>query len=266
MNAAQTAPSRAWDVAGPVHLVGTPPRLSGRVTIANHGADKLKVKTLDLRVKGLRKSAPALACIMQVSARVAPGASSSFIAQAVVDDAMPPGTYEAEIDVGGETRPAVLHVLERRELVVTPGAFDLVGAPGASVAHPAVIVNAGNVEATVPKVALAALGEQGALHSLFHVAMSQAGREGHVKALDAYAALLAQSEVDPVKVTFGDASGAKLAPGESRAVQLQFELPARLARHRVYRGAFLVGKTRCTLDITTENGNQETRTPRGGRK
>jgi hypothetical protein len=266
MNAAQTTPARAWDVAGPILLVGTPPRLSGRVTLANRSAERLKVKTLDLRLTGPRDLAPDRTFALQLSARVAPGASASFTAQAVVDETMPPGTYQAEVDVGGELRAAVLHVLERREVTVAPELFDLAGAPGESVVHPAVITNAGNVEATLPKVVLAGLGEDGALHSLFHVAMSQRGREGHIAALDAYAALLAEAEVDAAKVLLGEAAGATLAPGEARAVQLTFELPARLARHRLYRGTFLIGRTRCTIELVTENGAPDTRTPRRGRK
>lgn len=266
MNALQTTPTRAWDVAGTVHLVGAPPRLTGRVTIANHGAEKLKVKTLDLRLKpGLKASTPR-SFVVQLSARVAPGAVSSFVAQAEVDDVMPAGLYEAEIDVGNESRPAVLHVLERREISLTPVLFELSGAAGAKLKHPVVIANIGNVAVTLPRVVLAGMGEQGALHGLFHVAMSQAGGKGHVAALDAYAGLLANAEVDPVKVTLGDAAGATLAPGESRAVEFGFELPARLARHRIYRGTFVVGKTRAVVEVTTENGAASPSSPRRGRK
>jgi hypothetical protein len=253
-------------VAGPILLVGTPPRLSGRVTLANRSAEKLKVKTLDLRLTGARDPESSRIFPLQLSARVAPGASASFTAQAVVDETMPPGTYQAEVDLAGEWRTAVLQVLERREFSVAPELFELAAAPGESVTHPAVIANAGNVPATLPKVALAGLGEDGALHSLFHVAMSQRGREGHVAALDAYAALLAEAEVDAVKVLLGEAVGATLAPGEARAVQLTFELPARLARHRLYRGTFLIGRTRCTIELVTENGASDPRTPRRGRK
>jgi hypothetical protein len=262
MNAQRATSSRAWDVVGPILLVGPPPRLSGRVTVANRGTDKLKVKALDLRLK----KAPARTFALQLAARVAPGASTAFTAQAVVDETMPPGAYEAEVDLDGEPRPAVLHVLERRELSVNPETFDVVGAPGESVTHPAVIANSGNLDVTLPKVTLAAIGEDGALQSLFHVAMAQRGRDGHVPALDAYAALLSESEVEPVKVLFGDAAGATLAPGETRAVQLTFELPARLARHRFYRGAFLIGRTRCMLELAGDNATSDTRSPRRGSK
>ena len=262
MNAQRATSSRAWNVVDPILLVKPPPLLSDRVTIANHGTDKLKVKALDLRLK----KAPARTFALQLAARVAPGASAAFMAQAVVDEVMPPGAYEAEVDVEGESRPAVLHVLERRELSVNPETFDLAGAPGESVTHPAVIANSGNLDATLPKVALAAIGEQGALQSLFHVAMAQRGRDGHVPALDAYAALLAESEVEPVKVLLGDAGGATLGPGEARAVELTFELPARLARHRFYRGTFLIDRTRCGLELAADNATSDTRSPRRGRK
>lgn len=261
MNAQQTN-ARAWDLVGPILLVGPPPRLAGRVTVANRGGEKLKVKALDLRVKG----APDRTFALQLAARVAPGATAAFNAQAVVDETMSPGTYQAEVDVEGESRPAVLHVLERRELSVIPETFELAGAPGESVTHPAVIANAGNLEATLPKVALAGIGEEGALQSLFHVAISRRGREGHVPALDAYAALLSETEVEPVKVLLGEAAGATLAPGETRAVQLTFELPDRLARHRFYRGTFLIGRTRCMLELAAGNGNSDTRPTRRGRK
>jgi hypothetical protein len=140
-------------------------------------------------------------------------------------------------------------VLEHREVVVAPAGFELYGLPGASLAVPAVVANLGNVPFVLPKAALVALGEDAAVTQLFHVALARKGAEGHAAALDAYAQLVAAAEVDAAKVLVGAGAGEAIAPGESRETSFTFELPARLARHRRYRGSFTIGRAECTVDL-----------------
>ena len=232
-------------------LIGRPPLLAGMLQLANPTTDKIKLKSGLVRVKDRQWGDPHKPLALAVSARVPGGVTTQVPVSLTVDQRMPPGEYKGEAMFDGEDKPreVVVRVLENREVAVTPAAFELYGAPGAAVSVPAVVSNLGNVPFVLPKVALAALGLDKAVTQLFHVAMARKGTEGHQAALDAYAQLVGESEVDAAKVLVGAGAGEPLAPGESVETTLQFELPQRLARHRLYHGTFSIGRAECSVRI-----------------
>ena len=244
-------------------LIGRPPLLAGMLHLANPTADKIKLKSGRVRLKDKQWGDPHKPLALDVSARLPGGAAAHVPVSMTVDQRMPPGEYKGEAMFDGEDKPReiVLKVLENREVAVTPAAFELYGAPGAAVTVPAVVSNLGNVPFVLPKVALAALGLDTAVTQLFHVAMARKGGEGHQAALDAYAQLVGESEVDPAKVLMGAGAGEPLAPGESVETTLQFELPQRLARHRLYRGTFSIGKAQCGVQIEVAEGSTDATRP-----
>lgn len=244
-------------------LIGRPPLLAGMLHLANPTADKVKLKSGRVRLKDRQWGDPHKPLALDVSARLQGGAAAHVPVSMTVDQRMPPGEYNGEAMFDGEDKPRqiVLKVLENREVAVTPTTFELYGAPGAAVTMPVVVSNLGNVAFVLPKVALAALGLDTAVTQLFHVAMARKGGEGHQAALDTYAQLVGESEVDPAKVLMGVGAGESLAPGESIETTLQFELPQRLARHRLYRGTFSIGKAQCGIQIEVAEGSTDVTRP-----
>ena len=244
-------------------LIGRPPLLAGMLHLANPTADKIKLKSGLVKLKDRQWGDPHKPLTLDVSARLAAGAAAQLPVSMTVDQRMPPGEYKGEATFDSEDKPReiVLKVLENREVAVTPATFEVYGAPGAAITVPAVISNLGNVPLVLPKVALAALGLDTAVTQLFHVAMARKGGEGHQAALDAYAQLVGESEVDPAKVLLGAGAGESLAPGESVETTLQFELPPRLARHRLYRGTFSIGKAQCGVQIEVAEGSTDSTRP-----
>jgi len=244
-------------------LIGQPPLLAGMLQLANPTADKIKLKSGRVRLKDKQWGDPHRPLALDVSARLPGGVAAQVPVSMTVDQRMSPGEYSGEAVFDGEDKPreVVLKVLENREVAVTPAAFMLYGAPGATVSVPAVVSNLGNVPFAMPKVALAALGLDSAVTQLFHVAMARKGTEGHQAALDAYAQLVGESEVDPAKVLVGAGAGALLSPGESGETTLQFELPQRLARHRLYRGTFSIGRAECSVGIEVAEASLDATRP-----
>jgi len=267
MATTQQMPARPWDIpAGPILLVGQPPRLTGMLKLINRGDDKIKIKSLPIRVKLSDKDDAYLDLELELSARLPARGSSHVIAGVPVGEDIAPGNYAAEVDLGGERRAAVLHVLERRDLMVLPESFELFVTPGASLVRPVVITNLGNVAFVVPKVALVPLGQRGALFSNFHIAIAQKGQESHQAALNRYASLLSQAEPEPMKAVFRGIGGETIAAGETRAGEIEFEPPAKLARHGQYLGQFNVGSFICGVELSVDNGTPTTdHRPRGKR-
>jgi hypothetical protein len=224
-------------------LIGPPERLAGIVRLSNPGSDKLKIKSAPVTLK---EGGTAL---LTVGARLVPGATQHVEAVVALDPRTPPAELHGEVVLGDQKHAVVLKVLERRSVAIVPSAFELHGAPGTSVSVPVVLTNLGNVAFELPRLALAALGEVQAFTHLFHVAMAKKGGEGHQAALDNFAQLLNASEVDAPKAWFGDGAACTLAPGARLETQIRFELPANLARHRLYRGTFAVGRTVCSVEI-----------------
>lgn len=230
-------------------LIGTPSQLQGMVRLSNPGAEKLKIKTAPLRLKG----GAAEGVLLSLGARLAAGTTAHTQATLQLDPRTPPGELHGQAMLGDEARDVVIKVLEHREVALTPDRFVLHGAPGASVTMPLLVTNVGNVPFQLPRVALVALGQVQAFEQLFHVAVARAGATGHQAALDAFAKLLHGSEVDAPKVLFGAGAGKPLAPGEALETELRFELPANLARHRLYVGSFSVGRAQCTVEIEVDD-------------
>ncbi|HSI55978.1 MAG TPA: hypothetical protein VLA16_00385 [Ideonella sp.] len=242
---------------GAITLIGRPALLRGSVLLANRSAQKFKLKTATLNLKDGGSGDPHLprqGLALQVSARLPPGAAAHAPLQLSLDARTPAGTYhgEAVFDALGETREAVLRVLEHRALSLRPSHFELYGRPGGSLSLPAVVTNLGNVAFTLPKASPLTLGEDNAFSALFHAAMARKGAEGHQVALDAFTELLAASEVESGRVVWAADGGKTLAPGESLSTELVFELPEKLSRRRAYVGGFVVGRAACSVELEVD--------------
>ena len=261
--ATRTKPSSHADTRSDVIvLIGEPPRLEGTMTIHNHTNEKVKVKTLRLCLAG-RENSDGRELDLDVGARVPPHSSARVLVSLNVGDSFGPGEYRGHVETAGEKQEAVLHVLERREMRVLPQSFSVVAAAGAQVKRPIVFTNLGNVAATIPKHAVISVGEPAAPLTLFHVAVSQKGGEGHQAVLDQYAGLLSKSEVSPVRALLGELGGQTLAPGETRQGEIQFELPRNLARNRVYVGDLNLDTAVCSFTLQVENGGDDSASPKG---
>jgi len=218
------------------------------VRVSNPGQHKLKIKTARLSLDG----AAADGVHVALDARLAAGATQHASATLRLDPRTPPGELRGRVDVGGEEREVVIKVLEHREVGLAPDRFAIHGPPGASVQVPLHLTNLGNVPFDVPRVALVALGQANAFEQLFHTAVAEAGSGGYQAALDVFARMLQGAEVAAPKVLFGEGAGQALAPGAALETTLTFELPAGLARHRLYLGSFHVGRTQCAVEIEVD--------------
>lgn len=229
-------------------LIGPPASVTGVVRVSNPGSEKLNLKFAALRCE---KHAADNARIA-LRARLAPGETRHARAALSLDPHTPPGQVRGRATIGGETRDVVINVLEHLEMGVTPDQFVVHGRPGGRITVPVVLTNLGNVPCAVPRIALANISQAAGFDRLFHVAIARSGSEGYQAALDTFAQLLQDSEVQPPKVLVGTGAHGSLAPGSSIETELTFELPGDLARHRRYLGSFVLGRTVCPLEIAVD--------------
>ena len=104
MASSQQTPATPWDIpAGPILLVGQPPRLSGMLKFVNRGNDKVKIKSLPIRVKLDDKDDAYLDLELELSARLPARGSSHVVAGVQIGEELAPGNYAAEVDLGGSS-------------------------------------------------------------------------------------------------------------------------------------------------------------------
>ncbi|MGR8931913.1 MAG: hypothetical protein ACU836_14870 [Gammaproteobacteria bacterium] len=231
-----------------ITFVGSPPLLSGMLRVNVGGSEKLKLKIPSLAISPAGGDCGDKLPNARLAVAFAADQIGLANAQLQVDQHLAPGVYHACLALSGEQREIVLHVLEHRAVGITPNRFELL-TETQKVTVPVLISNDGNVPFSLPRAILVPLGERGALSSGFHLAVAQQGAAGHQAVLDAYAALLAESEIEPVQAHFTNGGRKALEPGEVVATEISFQLPKNLKRHKLYQGRFMVEHTRCSLKL-----------------
>jgi hypothetical protein len=165
----------------------------------------------------------------------------------------PPGTYEATAVVDGEEVPIVIDVEPEVELQASPDQLVLNAAPGERVERQLIIANAGNVPAELRKAYAFGIFASGGLERSLHRVYTEERPEG-VRRIDMLADLLAEEHGGIVRVAVTEGAG-DLEPGEARAVDLSFHLPADLRSGRTYTGVLAVHDLRYHVRIEVTGRN-----------
>lgn len=240
-------------------VTGHPPLLTGHFGLRNRTGERRKLRAVrisGLALRGGREvastvSAPTAA--VRVYARAEGGEETRVPLRLRVDPHMSPGIYEGEIECDGERRPLTVHVHERWRLRVAPRSHDLKVRAGERVVRAIEVANLGNVPWELPRAAFATLHEPEGAHQSLFAALKKVGAEGGQRVLDELARELADREIDPPVVRVR-AEGRLLQPGESRLVELEFDPPASLRRHRRYSGSVRFENARLRFDLEIVEG------------
>lgn len=223
----------------PVIFIGDPRTCVGFVEV--HNPNKTPVR---LRRVYLRGAAPlALACESdgaieaRVSRTLCPGATETLRLALRLAAGTPPGSYQAELSLGGcAPRAVTVQVLERRRARISPAAISCAYEPGSTHTLRVHVQNLGNVATVIPVRAALELheGDRG-WPNHFHSAARAAGELGHVAFLDAFTKRLSKAEppVGRAKVRSG---AGPLDAQQSRLVELEIRMPKKLRAGRRYRG------------------------------
>jgi hypothetical protein len=220
----------------PVFLFGPPKKLTGVVPLRNGGGERAVLRRAALR----GDVAGGLAVRRLSSVRLEPDQRSDVELTFDIDPTTPPGEYEAEVEVAGVVRSAVVRVTEAVAVDVTPFRLVIEAAPGDTVEKHVVVQNKGNVDALVNAAAVIPLDDEvldcrilrGALDRFTSredatfddllVDMAEAGRH----ALDR-AGLARVRTIEGMQT---------IAPGEARTVGFLIQVPPNLPFGSRYYG------------------------------
>jgi hypothetical protein len=170
-----------------------------------------------------------------------------------------PGIYPATIEYPkGALVPVTVHVFERRQTRLHPATIPFTAMPGQKLVVAIAAKNLGNVETTIaPRVVVMLRAGDENWHQHLHRAASANGDHGHGPVLDDFVKRMGQHELRPGRAKVSTGAGA-LAPLESRNLQVEFTVPAGLAKGRRYIAVARLGDGQLTFLLQTPDTTPDT--------
>jgi hypothetical protein len=230
----------------PLVLTGEPRRIRGRFNLTNTGDEQVVVRGAQLRTasKTKRRGAqPALEVNYPIHPIIVrPGRSRSVSVRMSIDPYTPPGEYEAELEVGGETTPIKLHVIEKVDLSIFPDRLIIRDAPGASVSKRIIVRNNGNVPVSIGEIGAVVLEDERLECRLVRRIVAaldseneEAELEDHLRTAIAQAqSVFQQAGALRVRNRSGTVT---IEPGSTEPIDLEIQLPNSLDRRTRYTGS-----------------------------
>jgi hypothetical protein len=252
----------------PIILVGPPESLEGEVLLHNGGPEKLILR--DVRVRGeaiARRGAaaggPGELALRRVILR--PGQLRRLPLPLALSPHTPPGEYHAEVKVGEHVRQIVMHVSEVVQLEIEPDPVVVDNRPGNTISKRVVFSNRGNVALTIGEIGAVVLDEEYLNCRAGRAAVMNS--EERVHSLDDFLTeyihetrvALAETGLLRVHNTAGTFT---LAPGEVRAVEIEFRVPDKLERRARYFGAAALYTSNLDIVIAPTHAEQAARPAR----
>jgi hypothetical protein len=148
----------------------------------------------------------------------------------------PPGTYSGSVEVGGNELPIVAEVEPRPRLETDPPRLAFDAEPGEEVTAEVTLLNTGNVPWEVPGASSFCVFDGSGVDHAFWAALASDPPEGKQR-VDVLLDDLAESHGGLVQVR-ARPRGRRIAPGESRDVQITLRFSDRIRAGRAYAGSW----------------------------
>ena len=142
----------------PIVMVGQPGNLQGVLKLRNRGSDRLVLRELHLAAPfaahvATRAAGDVSLPTLRLSPGVLrPGNASEISLSMALDPCTPPGEYQAQIDVAGQARQVVVHVVEKVSLRLSPSEVIVENLPDQRIPKRIVASNKGNVPLTIAEI------------------------------------------------------------------------------------------------------------------
>jgi len=163
----------------------------------------------------------------------------------------PPGEYDAQLEIDGETHTLAIKVEPQRKLAATPNRSMFAGVRGASVEATVRLFNQGNVGIDIPESDVLCLYDERGVEDAFN-SMFQMDSEDPLRLIGHLVLKLRDGSGGPIKLRIGAGAG-ELPPGADRAVSIRINLPEKLKPGRSYDGFWRLGPLRHSIRIEVDD-------------
>ncbi|HLV33548.1 MAG TPA: hypothetical protein VKY59_00480 [Spirillospora sp.] len=257
----------------PLVLVGESGRIRGKLNLTNTSSEEVVLQDALLRtlpVKGARgKETPAALEINKPLHPIImrPGRSRSVSLKMTIDPYTPPGEYDAQLEIGGETKPVKVHVVEKVDLSLHPDRLVIREAPGGTVTRRIVIQNKGNVPLVIGEIGAVPLEDERLecrilrrVATAINTEAKAADFEDHFRtAMAQIQGVIQQAGALRVHNNTGTVT---IAPGGAQAIDLEIQLPESLDRRTRYTALVPIYSRNLMFEIAPILGDQPTKNTR----
>lgn len=251
------------DAAEPLLLVGPPRDVRGQFRVQNSTERKIVVRQPMLKAAAAPRVKPGTAASGKPAALpvealalrriiVRPGQSRPVPVALALDPRTPPGTYHADLDVEGERRSVVLHVIEDVALTIAPSDIVIPNRSGETIQKRVVFTNEGNVAVTVRSLGAVVLDEELAHCRALRGALADVAET--MKTLDDFAVALGRRyrAIYQTLALRVQNEQVVIAPGETAAVDLKITLPEKLEARSRYTGYAAISTSTLTFTVVPD--------------
>lgn len=246
-------------------ITGHPENMHGAFYIRNTGQERISLHTLPLstreavqvttRTKRMAESAqPAVRVRPGV---IRPGQSGPVSLSLSLDPYTPPGEYQAEVDVAGQTQPVVMLVTEKVLLRISPPEVVVENLPGQKIKKQVVLSNRGNVSLHFGEFGAIYLDDELLVCRTLRAAAASVDDE--LRPLEEYLATILLSakhvaESSGILRVHNLTGEITLQPGETRAVDLEIRVPQGLDKRGRYLGVLALYTASLSFVIVPSSG------------
>ena len=246
--ATQVAIQLAASNNAPVFFSGPPQALQGNIPLVNTGAEKEKIRSIEVSAADLRGPASLPLKEIPFYAKLYPGQQASVTGTIPLDPTTRPGKYDFEIMVAGKSVPATAQVAEVVDFRITPGNVTILAGSASTFTRQFVIENAGNVDLPTGSKCEATIFDSFDLITGLLTGLHNADKTSVETMVKGFLDEWANLEVGTLTISRMPVT---VHPGQKLTVDVDFKLPAGLKPLRHYYANLQLYNATLGVDIYT---------------
>jgi hypothetical protein len=231
-----------------VFFSGPPQALQGNIPLVNTGAEKEKIRSIEVNAQDLRGPASLPLKEVPFYAKLQPGQQASVAGMIALDPTTRPGKYDFEIMVAGKTAPATAQVAEVVDFRITPSNITILAGSSSTFTRQFVIENAGNVDLPTGSKCEATIFDSFDLITGLLTGLHNSDRTSVETMVKGFLDEWANLEVGILTISRMPVT---VHPGQKLTVDVDFKLPAGLKPLRHYYANLQLYNATLGVDIYT---------------
>jgi hypothetical protein len=247
-----------------ISLVGGPGPIVHNLDFHNGGDQRAILRQASFASSQLEEATGRRSGIAMPTVVLRPGHARRVPIRIMVPTHTPPGRYEGELVVAGETVAVVVHVVEEVDLDVAPAEVVLESRAGDRTVRQIVCTNRGNVPLVIGEIGAVVLDDElTTCRSLRAVTAAWPDEGGEHDAVDRFVDLYVKEGWKKVVEHSGvlrvrtQGGPHEIAPGQTEVVSLEITLPDRLEPRTRYTGVAPLYTTDLTFRVVPVRGRPE---------
>ena len=232
----------------PLVFYGPPDQLHATLRLKNQTKEKIKYVTVDIHADKLVGAAGEPLRGVPLPTRLYPGEQRESTVTFALDSRTPPGTYEAQLTIGGQAYPAVFHVVQNIDLRVHPEVVSIYIEGEREIQSPFVAENAGNVPLRLGVRCMAPLVDSMEIRTSLRKGLAQACADEKTDTIRSLACAMSEQQVGLVEFVRPTVT---LQPGEIHAGTATIIVPDDLRSFRRYTADVELYNAIGRLDVYT---------------